>query len=410
MEDGGWQTPNFVGSPGPRGKEPRELDNGQMKFMMWSMKAFHLLIVFVASCFLSNDSVAQQSALDSAVSVPPPPTFAEVVNRYFSQWDANGDGVLSKDEIDAAVANPKFHDEAAAAIAIIRMVVHGGKYKLPPITQAYLVSDLSRGSSTASEPANLDDDLSKPEQNNLPPAFQPRYLQALGRLHQASRELFAQSMPSLDAVHQAGLGDCSFLSTVGGMVYHNPSGLKAMFTQNGDGSTTVAFGNGQRVSVAGVTDADIIICSTAGKNGLWLTTLEKAYRKFLLKLHSDQPEKTDIYDRMNGPAVEILDGQQTREIRLRKRRGDPQLAVTVRQALRAAQQEQRLVKAGTPEIKETPGISPGHDYAILGYDGDTDLVHVWNPHSNNFTPEGSEGLQNGYATKSGQFNIPCLQV
>ena len=333
-----------------------------------------------------------------------------MVNQYFSQWDINGDGTLTPDEINAAVANPNFHDEAAAAIAIIRMVVHGGKYTLPPITQAYLVSSSLHEPSTSDEQIDLQDDPSQQGKLDHPPAFQPRYLRALKRLRQASRDLFPQSLPSLDAIHQEGLGDCSFLSVVGAMVYRNPSAVKAMFTQGDDGSTTVAFGDGRRVKVARVTDADIIICATAGTNGLWLTVLEKAYRKILLKArHADQQDRPDIYDRMaNANVINILDGQQTRRVELRSRRGDSQFATTMRQDLNAAQREHRLVKAGTPPgaQKSTPSISPGHDYAILGYNNDTGLVHVWNPHSNNFIPKGPDGLQYGYTTKAGQFDIP----
>jgi hypothetical protein len=38
------------------------------------------------------------------------------------------------------------------------------------------------------------------------------------------------------------------------------------------------------------------------------------------------------------------------------------------------------------------------------------LVRVWNPHGNNFTPEGPDKLQNGYTTKTGQFDIPLKDM
>ena len=254
-------------------------------FMMSLMKIFRLALVFAAGFATLTDSFGQQSMPAAAAQAGsmPPRSFAQVVNQYFSQWDSNGDGKLAPDELDAAVANPKFHDEAAAALAMIRMVVHGGKYTLPPITQAYLVSSPLREASTTDEQMDLLDDPSKPERFDHPPAFQPRYLRALQRLRNASRDLFPQLLPSLGAIHQQGMGDCSFLSVVGAMVYRDPSAVKSMFTQSADGSTTVAFGDGSRVKVVRVTNADIVICSTAGGNGLWLTVLEKAYRKTLVK-------------------------------------------------------------------------------------------------------------------------------
>jgi hypothetical protein len=152
--------------------------------------------------------------------------------------------------------------------------------------------------------------------------------------------------------------------------------------------------------------------SSAGTNGLWLTVLEKAYRRILIKTERpNQQKKSDIYDKFASlRTIEILDGHQIRNVELRDiRPGSPQLAA-LRKDLNAAQREHRLVKAGTPAGRKTPGITPGHAYAILGYDKETDLVHVWNPHGNNFAPKGPDGLQNGYTTKTGQFDIPLKDL
>jgi len=118
-----------------------------------------------------------------------------------------------------------------------------------------------------------------------------------------------------------------------------------------------------------------------------------------------------IYDKFNSArTIEILDGHQTRMVPLRGiQPGTPQLAA-LRKDLNVAQREHQLVKAVTPTGKKTPGITPGHAYAILGFNNETDLVHVWNPHGNNFTPKGPDGLQNGYVTKTGQFDIPLKDL
>ena len=376
------------------------------------MKNVVLVLVLVAGCVAFADSFAQRSTPtdDASVSSGPPTPFAQVVNEYFSQWDSNGDGKLSKDEIETAVANPKFHDEAAAAIAAIEQVVRSGKYTIPPITKDHLVSSPLREQSTSDEQSDSADDVSKPEKFNHPPAFQPRYLRAVRKLHRASRDLFPQSLPSFEATHQGSLGDCPFVSTVGAMVYRSPSAVKAMFTQNDNASTTVSFGDGRRIKIVRLTDADIAIWSSAGTNGLWLTVLEKAYRRILTATeHPDRQDRPNIYDKFGSArTIEILDGHQTRRVQLRRiRPGSPQLAA-LRKDLNAAQREHRLVQAGTPPgtKKITPGITGEHAYAILGYSKETDLVNVWNPHGNNFIPKGPDGLQNGYITKAGQFDIP----
>jgi hypothetical protein len=141
--------------------------------------------------------------------------------------------------------------------------------------------------------------------------------------------------------------------------------------------------------------------------------LEKAYRRILAATeHPDRQDRPNIYDKF-GPSkltIQILDGHEAHNVALKEiRPGSPQLA-TLRNELITAQREHLLIKAGTPAKKSTPGITPDHAYAILGYDGDTDTVHIWNPHGNNFTPNGADGLQNGYTIKGGQFDIPLRDL
>jgi hypothetical protein len=235
---------------------------------------------------------------------------------------------------------------------------------------------------------------------------------AMRKLHGTSRDLFPQNLPSFDATHQGKIGDCPFVSTVGAMVYRNPAAVKTMFSQNDNGSTTVSFGSGQSIKITRLTDADIAIWSSAGTNGLWLTILEKAYRRMLEKIsHPDSQDRRSIYEKFASTrTIEILDGYEIRKVALKSiQPGSPQFS-KLRHDLNAASNEHRLIKAGTPKSEKTPGITPNHAYAILGYDIETDLVHVWNPHGNNFPPKGPDGLENGYTTKRGEFDIPLKDM
>jgi hypothetical protein len=73
--------------------------------------------------------------------------------------------------------------------------------------------------------------------------------------------------------------------------------------------------------------------------------------------------------------------------------------------------KKRLAAAGTPkEGTMPPGINASHAYAILGYDRNTDLVHLWNPHGNTFHPKGEASLANGYPTKAGHFDMPLSDM
>jgi len=51
-------------------------------------------------------------------------------------------------------------------------------------------------------------------------------------------------------------------------------------------------------------------------------------------------------------------------------------------------------------------VSPGHAYAVLGFDASTGLVHLWNPWGNDFQPQGEPGLESGYAVRGGHFFLP----
>jgi Calpain family cysteine protease len=333
------------------------------------------------------------------------PKFADVVNQHFSEWDKNGDGVLSKDEVFAAMGNSKIQGEEAAAITAIAHGVRNDKHHLPPITKEYLLSSPPEKASNSDEQINDEEENSKSDKAF---SFQKNYKGAIRKIRSTSRELFPQALPEFEATHQGALGDCPFVSTVGALVYRNPSAVKSLFTENPDGSTTVNMGSGQSVKITHITDSDIALFSSAGTNGLWLTILEKAYRRVLVT--TEHPDKK-IYDGFSsGQTIQVLDGFETKKFPLGKVHANASQLSELRQGLFLAQSEHRLIKAGTPEGKKTPGITLGHEYAILGYDKRTDVCHVWNPHGNNFTPKGSDSLQNGYTTKRGEFDIPLKDL
>jgi hypothetical protein len=361
------------------------------------MKTIFPSLVFATTFFAFTKIFAQDNS-----SIP---KFADVVNQHFSEWDKNGDGVLSKDEVFAAMGNSKVRGEVAAAITAISKGIRNEKHHLPPITKEYLLSNSSNKASRSDEQIGDDDENLKPDES-FP--FQAQYKTAMRKINATSRELFPQSLPLFEATHQGAIGDCPFVSTVGALVYRNPSAVKNLFEQNTDGSTTVKIGGGQGIKITHITDSDIALFSSAGTNGLWFTILEKAYRRVLVA--KEHPDKNIYEGFSSGATIQILDGYEIKSFPLGKiRDNDPRLS-ELRQVLNLAQNDHRIIKAGTPEGKKTPGITPGHAYAILGYDKQTDVCHVWNPHGNNFTPKGPDGLQNGYTTKRGEFDIPLKDL
>jgi hypothetical protein len=185
-----------------------------------------------------------------------------------------------------------------------------------------------------------------------------------------------------------------------------------MFAENGKGSTIVNFGDGQKLNIHNLTDVDIAMWSSAGTNGLWLTVLEKAYRKKLVATkYPDSKLRPSIFNKF-GPStltIEILDGFRTENISLKNfKAGNPGLK-SLRSKMIAALNAKQIVKAGTSTNVKTLGITPDHAYAVLGFSKDTDAVQVWNPHGQEFHPNGDEGLENGYTTKRGLFSVPLKE-
>jgi hypothetical protein len=76
----------------------------------------------------------------------------------------------------------------------------------------------------------------------------------------------------------------------------------------------------------------------------------------------------------------------------------------VRHLLHQAFAEHRLVCAGTDSSTPPPGLVEDHAYAILSFRGD--LVEVWNPWGEDFTPKGQPGIEHGYPTRHGRFFMP----
>jgi len=64
------------------------------------------------------------------------------------------------------------------------------------------------------------------------------------------------------------------------------------------------------------------------------------------------------------------------------------------------------MSAPPPSQKKTPGLGYGHAYSVIAYNAKADKVTIWNPWGNTFTPKGPDGLEHGYKTERGIFQVP----
>ena len=355
-------------------------------------------------------------------------SFSEVAVEAFDEWDANDDGTLSAAEIDHLVVSPKYKGEHAAALAAMKLVVRSTKITPPVLTLDFvqnhskdpageaLPSEMPR----ANEPEGPDAKKPTPGPSRPPSSLERRYQSALRKIKTLKTDLFADETPDIDRCRQGPLGDCFFVAGVGAFVHRDSAAVKKMVRQErsetGEVSYLVTFGDGKSVTIPALTDAQYGLTSTTGGDGLWLNVLEQAYGSVRNNSRPEDKRTKEASDAIArggslGTTLRAFTGHVIDRTRLRANADkDPQLVDKVKDSLAAAMKEKRLAGASTGSTTPLPpGVNGKHAYAILGYDEASGLIKIWNPHGNAFRPKGEPGLERGYETKAGIFQVPAAE-
>lgn len=330
--------------------------------------------------------------------------FIDELDNHFEKWDVDGNGQLSKKEIDALLDDPSVTGKAAAAVAALKLAERGKQFEIDDVSKKML-DDYAEARKAG---AKIDG-----------PNYDQMFAAAQRRIKRAGKEIFAEGQPRLADVNQGPLGDCFFLAPLGAFLHRDAERLRTMVSDE-DGTLVVAFGNGKTVKLPLPTDARLGISSSAANGGCWVALFEEAYarlRNESLPENKQKDEATDLiaHGGSMAPSLKALTGKDTTRIAIRDKNkkdappeGDDLAEKTtkVRDAITSAVKDNRLAVTGTPKESGVPGIAGSHAYAILGFDPDKDAVKLWNPHGNAFKPRGPEGLKNGYDTRDGLFTLP----
>lgn len=358
-----------------------------------------------------------------------PSGFAGVLAREFASWDGDKNGELSASEIDVLSVDPKIKGDTAAAVASLKLIVRSNTYLLPKLTKEYLTTPAERRprSTDAKDEDAADRELesggrsrgNRAKKTN--PDFQARFSISQRTISQTPRKLFIDETPDIDRCHQGPLGDCFFVSMAGAMVVRDSKSIKDSIKAVPEGGYEVTFGTGRTVYVSELTDAEIAMTSRTGNEGLWLPVLEKAFGMLRndTKPEAHRTEQATDAIALGGSintAIRALTGHEPSTVVLRSRAEKykdqklEELHTSISDKLVKAFEDKRLVGASTADDKLPPGMNARHAYAVLSYDSKTKTVRFWNPHGNSFRPRGSPGLETGYATRGGKFEMPLADA
>lgn len=335
---------------------------------------------------------------------PHPPGFTGDLFDRFDDIDRDGDGFISREEIDMVCSDPVFTGQQAAAIAALRRVLH----ELEEISNDEVgwendgVTRADIGGFDLVAQANPDDEFVN-EANAT-------YEIAKAKIERSPRSAFRDGeAPTVEPLRcQQGLmGDCFFLAPLISLAHQDSRRLLSMINVHPTRPHTwqVRFPGSERaVSVSMPTEAQIALFSIA--DGLWSAIFEIAYGRHVYRdkygaltrleaVHGGYVE--DAVSALTGAPANVL---ATNDVSMAEMRDCLEDAMS-RDKVVAAATKPRMSKdeeKKDPSVKFTEdGLARSHAYSILGFGGDVALVR--NPWG------GTRGGMKGQDVKNGVFTM-----
>jgi len=302
----------------------------------------------------------------------PPSEFATTAVGMFDTIDTEGDGYVSEEDIDAAMSNPNLSVQQAAALATLKRLrgelEELSNDELGDENDGITLADLQEYQRTGNVPRELREQVEN------------RYNYSKTRAGNASTELFANGLPDPNAIDQGSLADCWFLAAAGSVAAQNPQAIVDMIQPNDNGTYTVTFPDGRSATVAAPTRAEFAVGATSGRDGMWITVLEKAYATIendgdetWAQNHIDDPSQpgrgTDVFSSTGGSDQDNLALTGTD---------------TTHEKLSSAFADGRAVNALIGRVplvgsKRDEGLPTAHIYTVTAYDPATRTVTLRNP-------------------------------
>jgi hypothetical protein len=355
--------------------------------------AFGAIVALAPAIAIAQSVPGPQAAAPQAAALSPvAQKFLATVRANFPQWDLDHDGVLTREEIEIDMQNPRIVGEAAAALAALKI----GSTKSNHLADTRTFT-----------PADIDTvERQLAERQKLDPNFVRYFAAGLKKLEEQPRQLFVDGAPQLNAIRQDFTTDCYFLSAVGAVAHLNPRTIVRLIAPLRDGSFTVTFPGRPPIRVTPPTDTEIATY-TISKDGLWLSVLEKAYAIIRIQMEPHQAKTREPLDSVgfrtgSTRVMELFTGRASRGITFpaaSHQELDERLIAQTRDVIRNALRDRRAVTVS----------SEHHAYAVAAYDAQNDLVTVHNPYDRGGVEKWIDGPK-VERTSDGFFVVPTARL
>lgn len=349
---------------------------------------------------LMNDNGPGAAPTDKAA-------FQRELQALFPRLDTNGDGKVTADDLNKAMADGAFTGKDAAMLFSLRL------------HQTDFFGSLGDGTGfTYNDIANKFDKKFDFGKGNVQTAGDFLYGQtgrAFGELGSRTalpaddRAVFPNpNCISADAINQGMQSDCYFLSSLACVAKSNPDAIKRMITDNHDGTYSVKFpGLSRPIVVSQPGEAEFTENARISKYGTWAPLMEKAWVSYKLgapdaSINSDLPKESlqaltaSHYDYLELPVVQVR-GKNTRPITAEMER---QVIGIVKYAI----EHNQPITAGTGDgsVTNLTGLKDAHNYTIVGLDGST--IELRNPYGE-YVDGGNPGPAYAVPGKPGYFKL-----
>lgn len=188
------------------------------------------------------------------------------LESHFDTWDADGNGRLAWSEIRRRVADPECKEDEAVSLATLYALVnydasYRGLQRNSPVTYNRLY-DLYY---------DYTDDQDRPVADTM-------FQKYSAKLAESTDDVLPHILPNGYLGKQGTAPSCGFLAATFSQLIKDPSVVAEAIRKGEDGGLVVRFpGLDKDIDVAPVTDTEQALFATAGADGTWLTTLEKAW-------------------------------------------------------------------------------------------------------------------------------------